>query len=188
MNRKYQSLLTHYRREIAVTSAVLASLLTLGKLAPIGTHDVVVAKRDIPVGAQIAESDLGTVKSRSWPNEITSPVEVVGKTLNHSIPTGGLITHSDFVSADAAIAGRLQVAVPLSVSDSQLVSGGSHIDLYSITGLIAVDAIVISVSKNQKSGLLGNDASANAVLAISSSEVLRLAAAKENGNLTIALR
>ena len=188
MKRIYQALLTRYRREIAVSCAVLASLLTVGKISPIGTHDVVIAVRDVPVGATLTAQDLGTVKSRSWPNELRNTNDVIGKTINHSVPSGGLITKSDLVSAEAKIQGHVQVAVPISSSDAQLISSGAHVDLYSPSALVAANAIVVSVANDTKSGILSSSAGVTAVLAVAESDVAGIAATKDSSALTIALR
>jgi Flp pilus assembly protein CpaB len=188
MKRIHQSLITRYRREVAVSCAVLASLLMVGKLSPLGTHDVVVAVRDVPVGATLTAEDLGTVKSRSWPNEVRNMHEVIGKTINHSVPSGGLITKSDLVSTEAGIQGHVQIAVPITTSDAQLISSGAHVDIYSPLALIAANAIVVSVVKDSKSGILSSRAGATAVLAVAESDVAGIAAAKDGSALTIALR
>lgn len=188
MNRISKSLLTQYRREIATTSAVLASLLVIGRLAPLGSHDVVVAIREIPVGTQLVAADLGTVKSQTWPNEVRDPKKLIGKVVNHSIPNGLLITTADIVGATSANTGLAQIVIPLSQADSKLVGPGMHIDIYCPTGLVAADAVVISVIAEQRSGLIGANNSATAVIALSPGDVSAVANAKESSTLTIALR
>lgn len=181
-------MLTQYRREIATTTAVLATLLTVGKLAPIGTHDVVIARREIPVGTQIQAADLGTVKSRSWPQEVRDPVDLIGKIPNHSIPAGGLLTRADIVGESSLPPGLVQVVIALSNSEIQIVSGGMHLDIYSPGGLVANDVIVVSVSKKSSDSFLASSNQASAVVAVSPSQVPALALAKESSTLTIALR
>lgn len=180
--------MTQYRREIATSAAVLATLLTVGKLAPIGTHDVVIALREIPVGSQIQLEDLGTVKSQSWPHEVRNPEELVGKIPNHSIPAGGLLTFADIVGESSLPPGLVQVVISLSNTEMQILSSGMHLDIYSPSGLVATDAVVVSVSKKASESFLSAAGQATAVVAVSPAEVPALALAKESSNFTIALR
>jgi Flp pilus assembly protein CpaB len=188
MKRITQSLLTQYRREISTASAVFACLLIGGKLAPIGTHDVVVAAREIPVGASVSADDLATVKSRSWPLEVRNPDDLIGKVVNHSIPTGGLITQADIVGENSLPTGLVQLVVELSQAQLRILSSGMHVDIYSAGGLVASNAVIVSVSQNSSEGFLASSAQSSAVVAVSPVDVLLLAQAKESSTLTLAIR
>ena len=188
MKRITQSLLTRYRREIATGCAVFASLLIVGRLVPLGTHEVIIASRDLPIGTQISASDLGTVNSRGWPNEIRSLEEVIGRSLNHSIPAGAMVATSDLVGAQLPSDDRLQISIPTSAADAFLIANGMHVDIYSPLGLVCADAVIVSTSTNQKSGLFASSSQSSAVVAIAPADVQALAAAKDQSPLTLALR
>lgn len=202
------------RYAIAAALSGLAALAAafIVQPPPAQTTEIIVANSDIPAGETIRSTDvkeLGIAPRSAPPESFSQPDDVIGSQATANIPEGVAITASMLMGREfLELLPDGLVAVPVRLSDpeiSQLLQPGDRIDVWSAhdpfsdfdnraeedSQVVAQRALVLtSTSRTDSEGVFGmaNDPENGGItlLAVSQGEAEKLAAAHENGGLSIA--
>jgi Flp pilus assembly protein CpaB len=199
---KFYPLLVRYRRSISASLAGLGVMIIISFLAPKPGVEVLVASKDLPAGSKLAANDFapGQIDEKQlWSTMISSPDQLVGKTLARPLATNQPISASDLVGS-ALLAGlpANYVAISLPVHSStnfSLLSPGAQIDIYTTSTdglnsgiLVASRAIILTISSSANSTMFSASNSANGVIvAVDSVAAIGLAGNMNSQGFTVAL-
>jgi len=175
---KYYPLLVRYRRSISAVLAGLGVLLITSILAPKPGVEVFVASKDLAAGSKLTVNDFSTgevAKNQLWSTVISTPDQIMGKTLARPLAANQPISASDLMGT-ALLAGLPGdfVAISLSVHSStnlSLLSPGAQVDIYATstdglnTGvLVASRAIILSLGSSENGTMFSTGSSAGGII------------------------
>lgn len=184
--------------------AALAGVAALAALNVVSTRDdpgrpVLVARRLIPAGATISESDLSVTRSPPHlvpEHSLQEPVEAVGHQAVGEIPARRALVASDLLGVDGQLAsGRM--GLPVRFSDEAMVGllhTGSRIDILGAEGatgnhqVIAADVRVIAVPQSDEGGLLGSRGPDLVLVEVTPAQATAITSASGLSGLSFALR
>lgn len=184
------------RRPIAATltaAAVLSALHTLAPSPP-ATVEVLVAARDLPSGALLADDDL---VSRAWPADLApaaAAASPTGRVLAAPIARGEVVTDVRLVGPRLALAQPGDTVVPVRLPDAgmaALLRTGDEVDLLATdpgTGsstVVARDVTVLATPTGVPDGPAGDSGGALVVVGASATEATSLAGAALTQFLTV---
>ncbi|CAB4337929.1 unannotated protein [freshwater metagenome] len=199
---KYYPLLVRYRRSVSAILAGLGVVIIMSSLAPKPGVEVLVASKDLPAGRKLTANDFASGqinKNQLWSTVISSPDQLVGKTLARPLAINQPISESDLVGS-ALLAGlpANYVAISLPVHSStnfSLLSLGAKVDIYTAstdglnTGvLVAARAIVLSMGSTANTTMFSAGSSVNGVIvAVDSVAAIKVAGNMGSQGFTVAL-
>lgn len=192
MKLKVLTFIIQFRRELAATFAALAVFGVVNILRPTPDITVFAAAAHLSAGHVISESDLQPVLVNSrWPSAMTDINKLTGEVISHDINAGTPINQSDLLSdalTTTTDSKHKAVTVDISQSDATIASIGSHVDVFSASGVqISSHSLVLAMNQPERNTLaLGSAQNITVVLNMNISEISQLARAKSDGNLTIA--
>lgn len=140
------------RRGAAAGLALTAALLLLVPPRPATGVLVVLAARDLPIGAVLAESDLVTTTVPDPPDgALTDPALAVGRTLAGATRRGEVLTDVRLVDPMGPQPGPDRVAVPIRPADAtvtELLQPGMHVAVVAVAddgsaAMLVPDAVVL---------------------------------------------
>ena len=117
------------------------------------------ASRDLPIGATLTATDVGTVRLIAPPDGALTPARAVGTVLSGPVRRGEVLTDARLVPAGGPRPGAGRIAVPIRPADPgtvDLLSAGMHVAVLSVDDdgratVLAVDAVVLSIPPPPKS-------------------------------------
>jgi pilus assembly protein CpaB len=198
---------------IAIGCGLVAAFLTArlsGGSAP-ETVDVVVAKKELPVGTMLEEKDLESLlaqakfnKASLPPDVITNVAELKGKRVNRTMRVGNYFSPGD-VGEDAGIRipdGMFKYAIKMDgvKAAAGFVEPGKHVDVIlteslpngkAKSGVILRDVLVLAVDTQARmqEGAAGGRQTVNSVsVAVSPKHALILSSAEKRGEVKLMLR
>lgn len=184
------------RRLIAATLTAVAALAALRTLAPppAETAEVLVAARDLPSGALLADDDL---VAREWPTDLVpadASAVAAGRVLAAPLGRGEVVTDVRLVGPGLALAHPGETIVPVRLPDAgmaALLRAGDVVDLMATdpgTGdaaLVARDVTVLATPTGVPEGPAGGKGGALVVVGASADEAVTLAGAALTQFLTV---
>jgi pilus assembly protein CpaB len=191
-----------HRRLLAAGLAAAAAALALhaAEPAPAPTVPIVVATRDLPGGAPLAEGDLGVadVPAEMVPAGAMADIgATLGRMLAGPVRAGEPVTDVRLVGASLVEGwGDGLVAVPVRIADPGVVTivrPGDRVDLLAASldgsveaGLVAAQVPVLAVPPAADGGMLADGALL--VVAVTTEQATMLAQATVTSRMSVALR
>lgn len=184
------------RRLIAAALTAVAALAALRTLAPppAETVEVLVAARDLPSGALLADDDL---VARDWPTDLVptdAAAVAAGRVLAAPLGRGEVVTDLRLVGPGLALAHPGETIVPVRLPDAgmaALLRAGDVVDLMATdpgTGeaaLVARDVTVLATPTGVPEGPAGGSGGALVVVGASAEEAVTVAGAALTQFLTV---
>jgi Flp pilus assembly protein CpaB len=199
---KYYPLLVRYRRSISAILAGLSVVIIISSLAPKPGAEVLVASKDLPAGSKLTANDFSAgqiAENQMWSTVISSPDQLVGKTLARPLALNQPISASDLVSS-ALLAGLpanyVAISLPLhSSTNFSLLSPGAQVDIYTASTdglnsgvLVASRAIILSIGSAANTTMFSAGSSTNGIIvAVDSVAAIGIAGNMNSQGFTVAL-
>jgi Flp pilus assembly protein CpaB len=199
---KYYPLLVRYRRSISAILAGLSVVIIISSLAPKPGAEVLVASKDLPAGSKLTANDFSAgqiAENQMWSTVISSPDQLVGKTLARPLALNQPISASDLVSS-ALLAGLpanyVAISLPLhSSTNFSLLSPGAQVDIYTASTdglnsgvLVASRAIILSIGSAANTTMFSAGSSTNGIIvAVDSVAAIGIAGNMNSQGFTFAL-
>lgn len=189
------------RQLLALGLLVAAALMALTPKEADGGEAVLVAARDIPVGAELSEADLAIRSVRSPPQGVLradARSEAIGGQVAGPVRRGEILTDARLVGDRGPDPGPGRTAVPVPLADpaiAALLTAGMHVALVGLSEqraegtstptvtVLAADAIVLSVS--EPVGGFGGGATRIAVASVPNVSADAVTAAAAAGSITV---
>ncbi len=186
-----------HRRVLAGLTAALCVFVGVSTATSGGTPttEVVVAAREIPAGATVAEADVSVrqVRTTDLPERVvTDPATVVGKVAGSGVARGSVLTELSVAGGSRLASGPGRVVVSVRVNDAdvaRLVGPGSRVVLLAPGaqgGLVSDDALVVALPQGT-SGPLGGTGAQTVIVDVDQSAAEFLAQLP-SGGVTLAIR
>lgn len=148
------------RRASAVALLVVAGVLAVSgqRPAPVGLA-VTAVSRDLPIGATLTASDVGTIHLVAPPDGVLTAAQAIGAVLSGPVRKGEVLTDARLVPPGGPRPGTGRVTVPIRPADPatvELLSAGMHVAVLSVDDngratVLATDAVVLSIPPPPKS-------------------------------------